>query len=261
MDCIGYGEGYHCSQHALPNEALCTFCKGRRFELDVVQALKDLGGEVIHNIRIDGGQCDIVVTFREGLCPVTSYVECKAEAAPIGIRTVDEFNYAFTAAREARPHTYDKGMLVAQNGFTADAKSRAAALGLMYFDLAQLREKRADFTPYLTAATKEYEDEAFFKSKHYLRLVANSLTQPQSPPVRLDEILEQFASDVISGPLLVVFGDFGAGKTTTLRRFFWLQCKRRLAGEQVRIPIFVSLRDYQWTMDLNKTVAGHCCPN
>jgi Restriction endonuclease/NACHT domain len=251
--CAGYSDTYQCKSRSIPGESLCSYCKGRRFELDVCDVLREMGASVIHNVQVDGSQCDVIATFDERLDQTTYYVECKAEAAPVGVNTVTQFYSTFQAA--ARSRHFDKGMLISQSGFTAEARTKAMSLSLVCYAFDELREKRADFRPYLEAMVSEYESSAFFMRKYYLNLDAT--TDLQKTPAPLDELLDGFCEDRLTGPLLLVLGDLGAGKSTTLRRFFWRKAKDYLTGNRnSRIPILINLKDFHVTMDLNKTLIG-----
>lgn len=257
VKCVGYSPEYVCTSPALADGMYCTFCKGRHFELEVCEVFRDLGGKVTHNITVDGSQCDIVAEFEQRLGTMTYYIECKAETA--GVNDITKLYNAFITASRVRH--IDKAILVSGNGFTADAKAKAVAVGVAYFTLEELRDRRADFEPYLSQVVAQYEESLFYKTKHYLILTASSSppsdiqTSTQNRP--LDEYLDDFSNDSVKGPLLVVMGDFGCGKTTTLQRFFWRQARPYLAGDtKRRIPIFISLRDFHMTMDINKTLCG-----
>lgn len=251
--CVGYEEGYACNNAPVPGGTLCSYCKGRSFELHVCEALRSLGGNVIHNINVDGSQCDILAQFDEKLAKATYYVECKAEAGSTGVNTVNQFFSAFLAAKHSRH--YDKAILVSERGFTADAKAKAESLGIICYSIHELKDRRADFDPYLRAVVSEYEETLFFTRKYYLPLDAS--LEGLGTTGRLDDCLQLFSDNQIHGPLMTIFADFGAGKTTTLRRFFWTQARKCLAGDRAaRTPIFVNLRDFHLTMDLNKTLIG-----
>jgi hypothetical protein len=257
--CAGYSTEYNCRNNALAGEHHCSFCKGRQFELEVCKVIRDLGGKANHNIKVDGSQCDIAAEFEQNLGPVTYYIECKAEAEPVGVNDVIHFQNTFATASALR--RFDKPLMVSRSGFTADAKTKAQALGVMCSTLEELRDRRADFHPYLKAVVDEYEESAFYKTKHYLALTASasppSDTSTPAGSRLLEEHLEDFRANIVKGPLLLIMGDFGCGKTTTLRRFFWKEARSCLAGNKTcRIPIFVNLRDFHLTMDLNKTLVG-----
>jgi hypothetical protein len=256
VKCAGYSSEYDCNRAPLADELYCAFCKGRRFELEVCEVFRDLGGKAIHNITVDGSQCDIAAEFEQRLGTITYYIECKAETA--GVNDVNKLYNAFTASRVRH---IDKAVLVSAHGFTADAKAKSAAVGVVCFTLEELRDRRADFEPYLSQVIAQYEESLFFKTKHYLALTASpsppSDIQSSASTRPLDDYLDDFFTDSMKGPLLLVLGDFGCGKTTTLQRFFWRQAKPYLAGDSKRrIPIFINLRDFHMTMDLNKTLVG-----
>ena len=128
--CRGYTENYPCeNQISLPN-LLCTWCKGRQFELKVIEKLQDLpSANVIHNINKDGDQCDIFLNFLSPIGEIKCYIECKNYNRDVGIDVVNKFYNTFNTHRFLG--NADKGVIISALGFTENANTKADRLGIV----------------------------------------------------------------------------------------------------------------------------------
>jgi hypothetical protein len=93
-----------------------------------------------------------------------------------------------------------------------------------------------------------------------LDLVAPRSDRPESREVRLLpekvalDVLQDFV-DAARGNLLVVFGDFGAGKTTVTNRLMYDLARKKLEtpyDSTVRLPLLINLREYNKVPDFNQ---------
>ena len=62
------------------------------------------------------------------------------------------------------------------------------------------------------------------------------------------EALQQWALDPDGAPYCAILGEYGIGKTTTLKQFTEALLKRRRDGEEAPLPIFIDLRIYSPTI-------------
>jgi NACHT domain/TIR domain len=71
---------------------------------------------------------------------------------------------------------------------------------------------------------------------------------PQDHSVIALEALQQWALDPHEAPYCAILGEYGIGKTTTLKQFTEALLKRRRNGEDMPLPIFIDLRIYSATI-------------
>jgi NACHT domain/TIR domain len=71
---------------------------------------------------------------------------------------------------------------------------------------------------------------------------------PQDHSVIALEALQQWALDPGGAPYCAILGEYGIGKTTTLKQFTEALLKRRRDGEEAPLPIFIDLRIYSPTI-------------
>ena len=69
-----------------------------------------------------------------------------------------------------------------------------------------------------------------------------------TPGVVALEVLQQWASDPHGTPYCAILGEYGIGKTTTLKQFTHALLEQRRAGKAVPLPIFIDLRLYSPTV-------------
>ena len=131
--------------------------KGLEFERKVAELYRLLGARrVVHNTIIEGSQVDIFVEseLSDGT-PVRTIVECKSYSRPVGAEAVGAFSVVFKNLHYSGKA--DKGILVSQSGFTAQAKVMASAAGLELYEIVELEHKlkAAPKKPELTTKVEE----------------------------------------------------------------------------------------------------------
>jgi len=81
------------------------------------------------------------------------------------------------------------------------------------------------------------------------------LLDEESESVQFDEHVLSWICAPEAVPMLTVLGEFGTGKTTTLRRIFWEQARLHLASPaRCRLPIFLTLREIDGALDMEALV-------
>jgi len=87
----------------------------------------------------------------------------------------------------------------------------------------------------------------------YVTLSAHFDEEPET--LQLDNYVLDWIGGTGTVPILMILGEFGTGKTTTLRRIFWEQARLHLASPaRCRLPIFVTLREIDRTLDMEALV-------
>ncbi|MHB8065136.1 MAG: NACHT domain-containing protein, partial [Ruminiclostridium sp.] len=99
-----------------------------------------------------------------------------------------------------------------------------------------------DFSTYLEKWIDNYEKNDLKKIVKYLPLSANN--EDKKPIGQLDKYLSNWIND--SGTHITLLGNYGTGKSTTLRRLMWLKSKDYLSNpDNKRIPIFIELKGFK----------------
>ncbi len=137
--------------------------KGLEFERQVAELYRTLGARrVVHNTIIAGSQIDLYIEYDlpDGT-PVRIVLECKAYARPVGIEPLGAFSVVFNNLQHAG-HA-DKGIVVSQSGFTAQAKAHALSTGLELLEIADLLHKLETTKPPPKPTTQIEEPEHLSK--------------------------------------------------------------------------------------------------
>ena len=107
------------------------------------------------------------------------------------------------------------------------------------------------------------------RDNYYFGSVRDPATDAKSPSVGfIDVLLSRVGSaaaatprDLVGamedGARLVILGDYGAGKSMTLRHIYQELRKRHLRGETARFPVFVNLRDHYGQSDPAELLERH----
>lgn len=228
---------------------------GQAFERRVADAYRVLDYQVIRDAVIAGRQTDLIVRKEvPGAPTIKLAIECKDYSGSVGVGVVDEF--AARVAAQCQAGVITGGAMVSSRGFTRQAKEAAERQkDLTLLSLEDLTSQIFDVRHPLRELTEHYERQAIFQD--YLPLKVESLrwstmmTQA-SPQDDFEPLLRQlirFDGGRGIGALLVL-ADFGAGKTTLLRNIEYRRARAHLEGHDTRIPLFLQLRDFQDSQDV-----------
>jgi uncharacterized protein YjbI with pentapeptide repeats len=221
----------------------------RQFERYVAELYQELGAkEIAHDINICGNQIDVfaVVPSYDG-SQVKTILSCKHHKGVVGVQGVREWNQVFQALFNAREA--DSAVIVSKDGFTQNAQRFAKDAGVRLTTIDQLRWASCDFAPYLQSKVSEFHAEPLFQKKHYIPLkVRFDGTQISTDA---DEAVLRFLA-AADEAVLILLGDFGAGKTTFTKHLFQvLTGKFFEAPDANRMPIHVNLREYPGHLNLS----------
>lgn len=217
----------------------------RKFELDVAQLYRDLGAvNVQDDVNIAGNQVDV---YAELPMPDGSFnryaVSCKRYDTSAGIEDVKEWHNVVRTLKDS--HRADTGVIVSQLGFSRPAKQLADEVGLKLFSFAQLQWANTDLTPYIDEITKAYEDVPVFKENLYIKTRLRIGTATYDGMATVAEFLKD-----PNKRLLLILGDYGAGKSTFCRKLFLEQVAALKTQTETRTPIFINVKDFPSAIDL-----------
>jgi Restriction endonuclease/NACHT domain len=227
---------------------------GKSFERRVSEVYQVLGYQVTRNVQLGGRQTDIVAKKQiRGASTITLAIECKDHERPVGNKIVDDF--ASVVIAQCAAGLITGGVMVSASDFTADA--RAAAEGqtaLTLFSLEDLASQIFDVRYPLRELVERYEKEEIFQDYLPLKVDARSWARWSSErsEMSFDPLLQKlidFDGKFGVGAMLVL-ADFGAGKTTLLHHIEYDRAKAHLEGEDNRIPLFLQLRDFRESQNI-----------
>jgi NACHT domain/Restriction endonuclease len=213
-------------------------------EHEVAIVYRALGFKVTHDINLAGQQADLVCERAiPGAGEAVLYVDCKhtrdGRKSSITKDDVVLFAAQFGAVKRGFSR-FTKGVLVSNRPFTQFAKAAANANPeIVLKTISELYEDLFQIEPYLERSLRDAD-----VVDDYVRLNGRSY-QSESDGSRFD--LAARVSSWLSesnSSLLTLIGDFGAGKTTFVRRLYAQMARRFLDKRDGRIPLFISLKDY-----------------
>jgi hypothetical protein len=112
------------------------------FERNVAAIFRALGGRVEHDTELAGNQIDVLVTERtpSGLT-VRTAIECKAFSKQVGLGTTNFYGQLSQLLKQRG--LIDKFAIVAQSGFTKNARKAGREYGLELMEYDDLRARVA----------------------------------------------------------------------------------------------------------------------
>ena len=229
---------------------------GKAFEQRVEDAYRALGYQVTPNTQLPGGQADLIARRQiEGGPAITLAIECKDHQDPVGNMLVHDFcNVVSTHCRRL---LISGGVMVSASGFTSDARAAAADHpDVTLLSWEELTSQILDVRHQLEERVDNYENSSIFHNYLPLQIELlswSTLSPEESDPPELDELLGGWMGSSPAGrhlTSLFVLADFGSGKTTLLRNLEYDRAKAHLAGEDLRVPLFVPLREFRESQDI-----------
>ncbi len=141
---------------------------------------------------------------------------------------------------------------------TADQRQVAERFQVTAVSFTQFQSRLVDSRSYMAA-----RDEYFFGS------VRDPATGDKDPSVdfvplglsslrdRSTKSLNELLANIQSGGRVVVLGDYGAGKSMTLRYIYQQLRRRNVSGESAAFPVFINLRDHYGQTDPAELLHRH----
>lgn len=255
--------GERCKNSAIDSSGLCAVhhpdpdrrpATGKPFEESVGSVLRLLGYVVDRDVTVAGCQIDLMAMLRTGVITHRLMVEGKDYDDPVGVEEMKAFVGIVGTARNRA--AIDKGLIVGRNGFTRHAKELAETSGIEAVSYDALQNQLIDFRPYLQRLLDDYAassvarwfiDLSYSESEDYALGDTSVLNRPLEDAVNRLLIKEDKSR-------LALLGNFGTGKSTWCRKYAHDLAKAYLAGGAGRVPVVVTLSDYDANLDIQQLV-------
>ena len=218
------------------------FSNDAEFEKYVASLYSVLGFEVTTDIVVDGQQIDLLCEkYFQGIGRLAFAIECKFRSEnKIGNQIVQEFFQSY--GEITRSGKAQRAILVSNQHATAPAKQVFSSNPMMDFvHIANLEAQVIDPNKTLLQVCDEYEASPL--STLYVPPAGKGrLPGKESKPIPdleasiIDWVLNE------NGGVLLITGDFGAGKTSLLQRLTYRLARAALNGASDIRPIYTELK-------------------
>ncbi len=216
--------------------------------------------KVSHLFRISGYKVDISVNinYREidvraeetqGLVRKVILIECADYATPVGVRKLQEDIFKLRSAKE---QLKDNAIVmhVSKHGYTQDASGYALKAGISIFSIRDLENQLVNFDSYIQAVESEQLRETILREYQPNKIQYER--SPRSAQSSLKFLQTWLDSDE---RWLTLLGDYGVGKSWTLRRFLYaLTQKYKDNPEDSLLPFFIPLQRFTKAFDFNNLI-------
>jgi hypothetical protein len=240
-----------------------TWASGREFERDVIKIARMLWPNAGVNgaVIVDGRERDGVFVTEEAI----HIVECTMWRTKA--KAVDDIDKSVKLARSLKRQFPDKPAqcwFVTADEPTPDQRTvaqsqREARVNALSYD--SFRGRLIDASSYLNIR-REYA----FGSARNLRDGSAQINRNEYVDLDLLRIsdssalsVDKIANKIIFGQLkrVVLLGDFGAGKSMTLREMYMLAHDAYGKGRTARFPVYINLRDHSGQQDPIEVIERH----
>jgi hypothetical protein len=218
---------------------------GRKLEDEVTNLYRQIDGvlKVEQNINISGIQVDVYVEIMSNDGIINKYaIDAKHYKSKVSAEQVRKCINDFITMKNSRK--IDQGIIISIEGFTQDGDTAAKDNNIRLMTLTELKRHVLDFTAYLEKWIENYEKNDLRKIIKYLSLTARNEDNKQVGG--LDKYLYNWINNE-DGSHITLLGNYGTGKSTTLRRLMWLQSTEYInnSDDGKRIPIFIELKGFK----------------
>jgi len=207
-----------------------------------IAAYEALGFQVARNVSMHGLSLDLVANKHvsgHGLLTTVIVVHTSSKR----VRQADVAAFIASARNLIGASAASGAVMIALEDFSAEAKAAAREQsGVRLLTLEQLESELFNPADALARVLADYQNSEI--AREYIAVPGRT---PAPHPDVAQYVLDWLDADQ---RLLVVAGDFGAGKTTVLERVRYELTRRFLADEGQRYPIMLQLRALRHYQDL-----------
>jgi hypothetical protein len=220
--------------------------KARRADEQLEEYVGDLyralGYTVERDVLLHGNQIDLLVSRSvAGAGAIRIAIEVKHRSSPVSKDDVNQF--IAVSRRLLENGTVSKCVMVTDTTYTRFGREAVAGDSRIELTDARTlaRQLLAVESP-LAQFVLDYETQPFVN--HYVEL--STYDREKSSSRRRKYSCAELVEQLVTRPdhTIVVLADYGAGKTTFLRRMKYLAAKRYLEHSSKRVPILFHLRNY-----------------
>lgn len=215
-----------------------------------VKSLFEMTGHRVQtSVRINHREIDVVAEERTGLVRKTILIECADYAGTVGVDKLQPDLLKLNSARQ----TLDARaivMHVAARGYSQDAKGYALEHGIPLETPDSLELKLVNFEPYVQAVSKEDLRPILMREYQPTKIHPDGKPHDARPALTY---LEEWLSG--GGRWLTILGDYGVGKSWTLRRLLYRLMERYEDNPLVEpLPFFISLQRFTKAFDFQNLI-------
>lgn len=207
------------------------------------------GYSVKTSVKVNHREIDIYAEELQNIIRKIVLVECADYKKPVGIVKMQEDIGKLSAAKE---HLKGKAVLthVSRSGYTPEAYGSAIDSGIDVFSIEELRSRLVNFDEYVNAIEGDKSKETILKEYQPNRMHFEGDKKQIVNSIKfLDEWIEKDSN------WLTVLGDYGVGKSWTLKRFLYhrIEKYKEDPGKNL-LPFFIPLQSFTKSFDFQNLI-------
>lgn len=207
------------------------------------------GCKVDTSVRINYREIDIRAEERQGLVRKIILVECADYKDPVGVQKLQEDLLKLNSAKEALKDSAVV-MHVSRLGYSPDAAGYAHDRGLSIFSLNDLTGQLINFDNYVSAVESDQLRPVIEREYQPNRIHFEG--NPRGAKTSVSFLKDWLASEY---RWLTLLGDYGVGKSWTLKKFLYLLIQDYKEQPSVApLPFFVPLQNFTKAFDFQNLI-------
>jgi len=216
---------------------------------EVAELFRASGHKVDTSVRINHREIDVRAEELNSLVRKTILVECADYENTVGVEKLQEDLLKLRAAKETLK---DDAVImhVSRNGYTPDAAGYAADAHIPAYIIADLQARLINFDPYIQAVETDPVRQTILKEYQPNNLRFEGRDAQATPAI-------SFLKDWLAsgGPWLTLLGDYGVGKSWTLKRFLYEMVQDYKAQPSTTpLPLFIPLQRFTKAFDFENLI-------
>lgn len=216
---------------------------------EVADLFRASGHKVDASVKINHSEIDVRAEELNTLVRKTILIECADYAGTVGI---DKLREDLGKLRAAKEILRDDAVVmhVSRHGYTPEAAGYAADAHVPAYAFADLQTRLINFTPYIQAVENDKLRPIILKEYQPNGIRFETRGAKATPAMTF--LKEWLSSNV---PWLTLLGDYGVGKSWTLKRFLYQMIEDyKAAPSSIPLPFFVPLQHFTKSFDFENLI-------
>jgi hypothetical protein len=207
------------------------------------------GHKVQTSVKVNHREIDVVAEELTGLARKTILIECADYAQPVG---VDKLQTDLLKLRSALDHLKGRAIImhVSRLGYSPEANGYANDEGIATATVASLTAQMINFGPYIDAVSADPVRSVILREYQPTHIHPEGRSQDSLPAI---DFFDRWLAS--NSPWLTVLGDYGVGKSWTLRRFLYELLERyKKDPSAAALPLFIPLQRFTKAFDFQNLI-------
>lgn len=211
-----------------------------KFENRVAALYAAAGYRTEVNIRVGGQQIDVIAEKTEMGSNIKLYIECKDYSNKVTNQEIQNALSSYISLKSA--YKFTGCVIVGRSGISADGRAVASSnVEQSALSIEELTSHALGTTGYASLLNLKLKEDSVLKEYVNITVEEFSLAKDTNSNRKAVDIVDNVKKNPREIGRNIIFGDFGAGKTTLVKHCVWALSEKYVAGVSSFLPIHLTL--------------------